>query len=222
MSRTVFYLNIQIRGHINYRSFLGLNRMWFLGFQSCNCNIMNVLLTFNCCSSLDLHTTYRVLLSGEAQLWLGVWMTLLSCSSMWAFTIKRTPNCRCDRATSERADWPSSQGDAAERGNLYIFINQRKCIILLIQGNNIQRNLTAMEPQYSVLSLDCKPSFSTRPCYSFFYHKRESFNLLDFFLSWRISYLLWRFVYFLLGLIISNSFYTDSSISQEIPWNTPK
>jgi hypothetical protein len=187
MSRTVFYLNIQIRGHINYRSFLGLNRMWFLGFQSCNCNIMNVLLTFNCCSSLDLHTTYRVLLSGEAQLWLGVWMTLLSCSSMWAFTIKRTPNCRCDRATSERADWPSSQGDAAERGNLYIFINQRKCIILLIQGNNIQRNLTAMEPQYSVLSLDCKPSFSTRPCYSFI--TKENLSIFSTFFFYRDGYL---------------------------------
>ena len=114
-------------------------------------------------------------------------MTLLSCSSMWAFTIKRTPNCRCDRATSERADWPSSQGDAAERGNLYIFINQRKCIILLIQGNNIQRNLTAMEPQYSVLSLDCKPSFSTRPCYSFI--TKENLSIFSTFFFYRDGYL---------------------------------
>lgn len=83
-------------------------------------------------------------------------MALLPCSSVWAFTIKQTPNCRCDRATSERADWPSSLEDAAERGNLYIFINERKCIILLSQGNDILRNLTAMEPQYRVLSLDCK------------------------------------------------------------------
>jgi hypothetical protein len=140
--------------------------MWFLGLQSCNCNIFKVLLTFNCCNSLDLHIIYRVLLSSVAQLGLGVRMALLPCSSVWAFTIKQTPNCRCDRATSERADWPSSQEDAAERGNLYIFINERKCIILLSQGIDIQRNLTAMEPQYRVLSLDCKPSSNTGPRYS--------------------------------------------------------
>lgn len=93
-------------------------------------------------------------------------MALIPCSSVWAFTIKQTPNCRCDRATSERADWPSSQEDAAERGNLYIFINERKCIILLSEGNDIQRNLTAVEPQYRVLSLDCKPSFNAGPRYS--------------------------------------------------------
>jgi hypothetical protein len=108
-------------------------------------------------------------------------MALLPCSSVWAFTIKQTPNYRCDRATSERADWPSSQEDAAERGNLYIFINERKCIILLSQGNDIQRNLTAMEPQYRVLSMDCKSSLTPAPL--LWYHKRESFSFPDFFFT---------------------------------------
>jgi len=148
-------------------------------------------------------------------------MALLPCSSVWAFTIKQTPNCRCDRATSERADWPSSQEDAAEQGNLYIFINERKCIILLSQGNDIHRNLTAMEPQYRVLSLDCKPSFNTGPRYSVITKENLSvFPTCSF--PWRTSYLLWSFVYFPAGLIISYSFCTDPSISQEIPWNTPK
>jgi hypothetical protein len=84
----------------------------------------------------------------------GGWMAPLPCSSMWAVTIKQTPNCLCDRATSECAHWPSSQGDAAEWGNLYIFINNRKYIILLSQCSDIQKILTAMEPQYRVLSLD--------------------------------------------------------------------